>query len=452
MNRYSGNTPEARAQMLHALGLGALEELFADIPEAVRLQRPLHLPEPLWEGALAQYIGALAAANAKMNQYACFLGAGAYDRHIPALSHHLTQRQEFLTAYTPYQPEISQGTLQAIFEYQTMICELTGMDVSNASMYDGASALAEAAISACNATRRETVLVSRAIHPQYRNTLQTYCRFNGVKIEEIPYQNGATDLAALEARLAADDSVAAVLLAQPNFFGVVEDIAKAAELAHAKKALLVTAAEPVSLAVLASPGSQGADIVVGEGQGLGNPLGFGGPYLGFFATREKYMRRMPGRISGMTTDGAGRRGFVLTIQTREQHIRREKATSNICSNEALCALTAAIYMATMGKQGLREVANLSLAKAHYAQDRLVASGAFEPLFPGAPFFHEFALRATKETIPALNQRLLAEHIIGGYDLGLDYPELTGGWLIACTEKRTKEEIDNLVGKAGGRAC
>ncbi|MCL2678306.1 MAG: aminomethyl-transferring glycine dehydrogenase subunit GcvPA [Clostridiales bacterium] len=448
MHRYSGSTAAEREEMLRSLGFGSMEDLFADIPEEARLKRPLDLPAPLAEQDLVRQVSALAAQNASLDEYTCFLGAGAYDRFIPGLIKHLVSRQEFLTAYTPYQPEISQGTLQSIFEYQSMICELTGMDVANASMYDGATALAEAALCACAANRRAKVLLSAAIHPEYRKTVAAYCRFNDIAAEEIPFVNGGLDLAFLKDKL--DDGIGAVLLAQPNFFGVVEDVAAAAALTKGTKALLIVCADPLALALLEAPGRQGADIVVGEGQALGNNIAFGGPYVGFFAAKEKYLRRMPGRIAGLTRDVEGKRGFVLTIQTREQHIRRQKATSNICSNEALCALTAAVYMTVMGKEGLCEAARLSLAKAHYAYDKLLKTGRFAPLFPGAPFFSEFALQA-EEPVPELNRRLLAQKIIGGLDLSKDYPQLENGWLLALTEKRSKEEIDILAEKAGERA-
>ena len=448
MHRYSGNTAAGQEEMLRSLGFGCMEELFADIPEEARLKRPLDLPAPLAEQDLIKKISALAAQNASLDEYTCFLGAGAYDRHIPSVIGHLVSRQEFLTAYTPYQPEISQGTLQSIFEYQSMICELTGMDVANASMYDGASALAEAALCACAASRRAKILISAAVHPEYRKTVAAYCRFNSIEVEEIPFANGSVDLAFLAQKL--DDAVGAVLLAQPNFFGIIEDVAAVSALTRKTKALLVVCADPFALALLEAPGRLGADIVVGEGQALGNSMAFGGPHVGFFAAKEKYLRRMPGRIVGQTTDTEGKRGFVLTIQTREQHIRRQKATSNICSNQALCALTAAVYMTVMGKEGLREAARLSLAKARYAYEKLLETGRFAPLFPDAPFFAEFALKA-REPVEKLNQRLLKEKIIGGFDLGREYTQLAGGWLVACTEKRSKEEIDFLAGKAGERA-
>ncbi len=448
MHRYQGNHACEQKQMLDSMGVGEIEELFCDIDPRFRLQRELNLPLPLAEQQLTAHMRALAAKNANLNEYACFLGAGAYDRYIPALIHHLTSRQEFLTAYTPYQPEISQGTLQSIFEYQTMICELTGMDVANASMYDGASALAEAALSACNATRRSKILLSSAIHPEYRKTVQTYCRFSGIEVEEVPCQNGMTDFDRLATVL--NDKVAAVLIGQPNFFGIVEDVAKAAELAHAVKSMLLVTADPIALAMLEAPGNQGADIVVGEGQSLGNPIAFGGPYLGFFATTEKNLRRMPGRISGMTKDAQDRRGFVLTIQTREQHIRREKATSNICSNEALCALTAAIYMSVLGKEGLKKVAQLSFSKAHYAYDALLKTGVCRPLFENMPFCFEFAVQLDLD-IAKLNQGLLQQKIIGGYDLKEAYSALKGGYLLAFTEKRSKAEIDTLVQQIAGKA-
>ncbi len=445
MNRLSGNTPKAREEMLAQMGLKDIEELFLSVPHKVRLNRKLNLPPALSEGELSRYFTGLAEMNCNLQDYTCFLGAGAYDRYIPSVIKHLISRQEFLTAYTPYQPEISQGTLQSIFEYQTMICELTGMDAANASMYDGASALAEACSTACNATRRNKVLLSAAINPQFKKTVATYCRFNGIEVEEFPHK-GSSDWQGLEKML--DNTVASVMVAQPNFFGIVEDLAQGAELAHSFKALFVVAASPISLAILASPGSLGADIVVGEGQELGNPLAFGGPYLGYFAVKEKYLRRMPGRIVGLTRDKENRRGFVLTIQTREQHIRREKATSNICSNQALCALSAGIYLACLGKEGLKKVAGYSFSKALYAYDELLKTGAFSPLFPGQPFFGEFALKAEKEPVENLNKRLFKNKIIGGLPLEDYYPQLKNGWLIAVTEKRTKEEIDILSKKAG----
>jgi glycine dehydrogenase subunit 1 len=444
VSRYISNTPEQQLEMLASIGLETIEDLFQDIPEQVRLRRDLDLPPAVAETELVKLMREKAQQNCHLDEYACFLGAGAYDHFVPSVIDQLISRQEFYTAYTPYQPEISQGTLQSIFEYQTMICELTGMDVSNASMYDGASALAEAALMACQATRRSKVLVAKSVHPESREVVNTYCRFRGVSVEETGYSNGQVDLNGLEEKLTPD--IAAVLVQTPNFFGIIESLQEIGDLAHRNKSLFIVSVDPISLALLKSPGELGADIVVGEGQALGNAISFGGPYLGFFAATEKLMRKMPGRIVGQTKDKFGNRGFVLTIQTREQHIRREKATSNICSNQALNALTATIYLTLLGKKGLKEVANLCLQKSHYAYKELINTGNFSPLFT-APFFKEFAVKSTVP-VDELNEKLLAEKIVGGYSLERSYPELAGGWLIAVTEKRTKEEIDSLIRKVG----
>lgn len=342
MSRYISNTAEQQGEMLKEIGLDTTEDLFQDVPPEVRLKRKLDLPEELSEMELVRHMRNLAQRNCSLEEYPCFLGAGAYDHFVPSVIDQLISRQEFYTAYTPYQPEISQGTLQSIFEYQTFVCELTGMDVANASMYDGASALAEAALMACQSVRRQEILVAKSVHPESREVIDTYCKFRGIRVQEVGYQNGQVDLKDLESKITAN--TAAVIVQSPNFFGIMESLKEIAELAHGNKSLFVVSVDPVSLAVLKSPGELGADIVVGEGQALGNPVSFGGPYLGFFAATEKLMRKMPGRIVGETVDKFGNRGFVLTIQTREQHIRREKATSNICSNEALNALTATIYL------------------------------------------------------------------------------------------------------------
>jgi len=440
MSRYIPNTDENRSDMLEGLGMNSIEALFADIPQNIRLQRPLNLPGPLSEMELGKHMGGLASSNVNADEYACFLGAGAYDHFIPGVINHILSRQEFYTAYTPYQPEISQGTLQAIFEYQTMICELTGMAASNASMYDGATALAEAAVAAFQSTGRKEVLAAGTVHPESREVLKTHARFNGRHIVELGCDSGETDLNELESKIS--ENTAAVIIQSPNFFGIIEDLHSMAEIAHKNNSLLIVSADPVSLALLKSPGELGADIVVGEGQSLGNSLSFGGPYLGFFATTRELMRKMPGRIVGETTDREGRRGFVLTLQTREQHIRREKATSNICSNQALNALAATIYMTIMGRQGMKEVALLCLQKAHYAFDQLVATGKFQPVFSG-PFFKEFTVRSAV-SVKTLNKKLLEKKIIGGYELEKAYPQLSGGWLLAVTEKRTREEIDAFV--------
>lgn len=443
MASYISNTDEQQEVMLSDIGLKSIHELFTGIPGKVLLNRGLDLPPALSEMELLAHMRDLSARNSNLDEYTCFLGAGAYDHFIPSVVGNIISRQEFYSAYTPYQPEISQGTLQAIFEFQTMVCELTGMEISNASMYDGATALAEAVAMACQHTRRNEVLIANTVHQESREVFKTYAKFNGIQVKEIGYDNGRMDENGLEAQL--NGETAAVVIQSPNFFGIIEDVHKAAEMAHKNKSLLIVSADPISLGLLKSPGESGADIVVGEGQSLGNPLSFGGPYLGFLATTKQLMRRMPGRIVGETTDSEGRRGFVLTIQTREQHIRREKATSNICSNQALNALAATVYMTVLGKQGLKDVANLCLQKAHYLNEQLIKSGKFKPAF-SAPFFKEFVVKGTCP-VGDLNNKLLSEKIIGGYPLKRDYPELEDGWLLAVTEKRTRQEIDILVEKA-----
>jgi glycine dehydrogenase subunit 1 len=433
--------------MLAAIGVKTANDLFADIPENIRLNRPLNLPAPLAEPDLVKYLQQLAAANANLQEYACFLGAGAYDHYIPSTVDHVIRRSEFYTAYTQYQPEISQGYLQALWEYQSMICELTGMPVANASMYDGGTAMAEAAMMACNALRRNEIIVAKTVHPHYREVLSTYAVDLGYKLQEAGYTEGLTDKEQLEQAIS--PSTAAVIIQSPNFFGSIEDLKNLAAIVHANGAYLIAMVDPISLGILEAPGRLGADIVIGEGQPLGLAVAFGGPYLGFFATTEKLMRKMPGRIVGQTVDHEGRRGFVLTLQAREQHIRREKATSNICSNEALCALTAAVYLSTVGKQGLRQVADLSLQKAHYAFKQVTQSGVCQKVFD-APFFKEFVIHLGKP-VAEINKKLLDEKIIGGLDLGKYYPELKNCMLLCVTENRTKEEIDRLVNRLGALA-
>ncbi|MBP7176516.1 MAG: aminomethyl-transferring glycine dehydrogenase subunit GcvPA [Thermoclostridium sp.] len=443
MSDYIPNTHAQQMEMLKDIGLASMEDLFAAIPQNVRLKRELNLPAALSEMELTGQMSRMSAKNSNTDEYACFLGAGAYDHYIPAVVASLLARQEFYTAYTPYQPEISQGTLQAIFEYQTMICRLTGMDVANASMYDGSSALAEAASAACHTTGRKEILAALSVHPESREVLSTYSRFSGNKVTEVGFQRGRLDLAELEAKLS--EKTAAVVVQSPNFFGAIEDLKEIAFIAHKAKALLIVSCDPISLAILKSPGELGADIAVGEGQSMGNPLSFGGPYLGFFAAKKELLRRMPGRIVGETFDKEGRRAFVLTVQTREQHIRREKATSNICSNQALNALAATIYLTAMGKQGLRKVALLCVSKAHYAYEQLLKTGLFQPCFD-APFFKEFAVYYNGN-VTELNQKLLQYGIIGGYDLEKQYSTMKNGYLVAVTEKRTREEIDLFCAKA-----
>ncbi len=443
MQRYIPNTPEQQRDMLQSMDLADIEDLFLDIPRDVRLQRPLAIPKSHSELELTAHLQKLSDNNLGAKDYTCFLGAGAYDHYIPSIIDHMLLRQEFYTAYTPYQPEISQGTLQAIFEFQSMICELTGLEVANASVYDGATAMAEAAHLAISATRRNEVVVSETVHPESRAVLKTYLSAHGVVIKTVPMENGTVDMAALTS--AVNSNTAVIILQSPNFFGYVEDIKKAADLAHDAGALMIASVDPISLGILQSPGELGADIAVGDGQPMGVPLSFGGPYVGFMAATQKLLRSMPGRIVGATTDSRGQRAFVLTMQTREQHIRREKATSNICTNNALMALANTIYLTVMGKQGLREVAEQCLSKSHYAYAELIRTGQFEPAFT-APFFKEFTLKS-KPNVKDLNRKLLSHGILGGFDVSSEYPELLDHYLVAVTEKRTKAQIDELVKRA-----
>lgn len=443
MTRYISNTENDNKEMLKEIGIDNMRDLFKAIPDAVYLTKTLNIPDNMPELDLIKSLKALSEKNKNLNDYTCFLGAGAYDHYIPSVIDSLISRQEFYTAYTPYQPEISQGTLQSIFEYQTMICELTGMHVSNASMYDGATALTEAAMMACEATRRTEILIAKSVHPESRKVLDTYSKYRKVSIVEIGYKNGQIDIDELKSKL--NTNTAALLLQSPNFFGIIEDISSVEALVHENKSLLVVSADPISLAILESPGKLGADIVAGEAQALGSPISFGGPYLGYFATTEKLMRKMPGRVAGQTVDLNGKRGFVLTLQTREQHIRREKATSNICSNHALNALMATIYLTVLGKEGLRKLANLCIQKAHYTYKELLNTGKFTEVFT-APFFKEFVVKS-EVAVDSLNDKLFKNKIIGGYSLEKDYSDINNGWLVAVTEKRSKEEIDLLVRKA-----
>ncbi|MFA5515772.1 MAG: aminomethyl-transferring glycine dehydrogenase subunit GcvPA [Desulfuromonadales bacterium] len=446
--RYIPHTEEDVRQMLAAIGIESLERLFEEIPAELRLQRPLELPRPLSEPELLREFARLAAKNATAENHVSFLGGGAYNHFIPAVVDQLIGRSEFYTAYTPYQPEISQGTLQAIFEYQTLICQLTGMEVANASMYDGASACAEAVLMAVRATRRRQVLLSRGVHPEYRQTVETYCRYLNVELVELPCDaTGRTDLEALAREL--DGGTAAVVAGYPNFFGIIEDLAalaKAAQTAGARMVAVVQ--EPMALGLLKSPGELGADIVVGEGQSFGIPLSYGGPYLGFFAARLKDVRSMPGRLVGQTVDLEGRRGFVLTLATREQHIRREKATSNICSNQGLCALMATVYLSLLGKKGMREVARLNLSKAAYAREKIGDLKGFSLPFAG-PVFNEFVVEAPEEAV-ALLARLARQGILGGIALERWFEEMPKRFLVCVTEQNTREEIDVLAAALGGR--
>lgn len=443
---YLPHTQDERRRMLSFLGLASEEDLLAPLPQDLRLKTPPDIPPPLSEPELTRVFGGWAAMNTGAAHATCFLGAGAYQHHIPAIVNHLSSRAEFYTAYTPYQPEMSQGLLQAIFEFQTMIAELCGLPVANASLYDGATAVAEAALMALAATRRRKVVAARSVHPDYRAVLRTYLRHRDAVLVEPELGDGFLRPQALEL----DGDTAAMIAAYPNFFGLIEDLAPLAAAAHEAGAMLVVAANPAALGYLEAPGALGADLVAGEGQPLGLPLSFGGPGLGFLAAREEHLRRIPGRLVGQTRDVSGRRGFVLTLQTREQHIRRERATSNICSNSALGALRAAIHLAAAGPGGLRRIGEQCAAGAHYAMERLTAGGSFKPLFDG-PFFHEFAL-ASPVPVPLLNRRLRERGIIGGLDLSTHYPELGQAILLAVTEARTAEEIDFLAEVMEASSC
>jgi len=436
---YVPHTNEDRSEMLKAIGISGIEELFSDIPSEVKLDRKLDLPPPMSELELRKYLSELAGKNTTTDDMVSFLGAGVYDHYVPSVVKHIISRSEFYTAYTPYQAEVSQGMLQSIFEYQTLMCELTGLDISNASLYDGATAIAEAATMSSRLTRRQEIIISQAVHPEYRSTLKTYAYNLGLEVREVPFTDGSTDIEAIKELVS--DKTACVILQNPNFFGCIENMALAAEAAHEKKALFVACVDPISLGILAAPGEYGADIAVGEAQGLGIPMGFGGPHLGFMTCRQQYIRQMPGRVVGETRDNQGRRGYILTLQAREQHIRRERATSNICSNQALCALAATVYLSWLGKQGIKEVAEQCMAKAHYACEELSKIPGVERMHR-APFFKEFAIR-TPVNPETLSKGLLESNILGGLPLGRFYPELSDSLLIAVTEKRTKEEIDGL---------
>lgn len=446
-HRYLPMTDADKADMLQAVGAASIEDLLADIPQSVRFQGRLGVGEAMDEMTLMRHLRALAEKNADFGRYASFLGAGIYDHHIPAVISHLLLRGEFYTAYTPYQPEISQGELQAIFEFQSYVCELTGTAVANASMYDGATALAEAAALAYAATKRRRIVVSRAVHPEARQIVAVTAKGLGLEVVEAGCKDGLTDPAELAAKATAD--TAAVIVQSPNFFGGVEDLTAAKAAAHAVDALFVVSANPLALGLLEAPGKAGADLVIGDAQPFGIPASLGGPTCGYFAASEKWMRRMPGRIVGQTVDRDGKRGFVLTMQAREQHIRREKATSNICSNQALLALCASVYLTVMGKRGIREVASLNVQKAHYAARVLSGLKGIRLAF-SAPFFNEFVLKLPEGTdIAALNRKLLEAGFIGGYDLGKCYPELRDHLLVAVTERRSRAEIDAFAERLEG---
>jgi glycine dehydrogenase subunit 1 len=440
MTRYTSATDNDRREMLEEIGVGSIDELFEDIPEGMRLGRPLALPDGMPETEVYDRLAALATRNAHAEAETSFLGAGMYDHYVPAIVDALTSRSEFLTPYTPYQPEISQGGLQAMFEFQTAMSELTGLPVSNAALYEGPSAVASAAYLAIGATGRRKLVASRGLHPHSRESLVTYGAGYGSELFEVPLEGGITDAAALAEAI--DDETAAVFLQQPNFLGAVEDVEALGAKAKEVGALVVVACDPIALSVLKPPGECGADLAVGEGQPLGNRLDYGGPSFGFFCASEEHLRRMPGRIAGETTDVDGRRGFVLTLQTREQHIRREKATHNICTAQALNALAGMVHLAWLGKRGFVELGELLARRTAYARETLAAVEGVD-LLHEAPVVREFALRVDAPVTGVLD-RCAAEGIGAGYPLGREYAEHQDGLLVALTERRSRADIDRFA--------
>lgn len=438
--RYIPNSPEERQEMLEIVGLNSAEELFRSIPADVQLNRALNVTEPLAEPEVIGAMEALADKNTASKKPS-FLGAGVYSHYSPTIVDHLLQRSEFFTSYTPYQPEISQGTLQYIFEFQTLIAQLTGMDVANASMYDGSTATAEAVLMAQRVTRRDKVLIASSVHPEYIEVTKTYTQHGDTAIETVDFDKESgrvSDLSKL------DDKTACLVVQSPNFFGCIEDLQSLADKVHAVGALLiVVVTEAISFGLLKTPGECGADIVVGEGQSFGIPMSYGGPHLGLFACKEKYVRNMPGRLAGIAYDKNGNRGFVLTLATREQHIRREKATSNICTNQGLIALAATIYMEAMGKKGLQEVAAQNAQKAAYAKKKIAEISGFEIAF-SAPTFNEFVVRAPKNATKILEKLRTENGIVGGFALSKYYSESENDFLVCVTETNTKAQIDSLV--------
>lgn len=442
-HRYLPMTETDKKEMLETIGVNSIDELFSDIPEKVRFKGLLNIPKAKSESSLLKELKQLASKNNDTDSHVSFLGAGIYNHYKPVIVDHVISRSEFYTAYTPYQPEISQGELQAIFEFQTMIAELTGMDLANSSMYDGGTSLAEAGMLAAAHTKRKKLLVSESVHPEYREVVTTYAKGQSIEIVLVPAKNGVTDIEALKGLL--DSDTAAVMVQYPNFFGQIEDIKTIGELTHEAKSLYVVSSNPLALGVLTPPGKLGADITVGDAQPFGIPESFGGPYCGYFATTKQLMRKVPGRLVGETLDQNGLRGYVLTLQAREQHIRREKATSNICSNQALLALASSVAMTALGKQGIQEMAKQNIVKTRFAKNAFEAAG-FEVPFQGA-HFNEIVVK-TNKPVQEINKILLQKGIIGGFDLGRLYPELENHVLIAVTELRTKEEIEALVAEMG----
>lgn len=439
------NTEEDRKEMLSVIGVESFEELLSNVPQELLNADFSDLGKGLSEYEVLELLKGLANGNVSSGEAVSFLGGGAYDHFVPSIIGEIISRSEYLTAYTPYQAEVSQGTLQAIFEYQSMICALTGMDVANASMYDGASALAESGLLACRHTKRNKLVVASTITQAYRDVVKTYIQGSDIELVFVPFENGVTDIEALSSLV--DAETAAVMLQTPNFFGCIEDAEEAGKIARENGSLFIVSADPISLGILKKPGEYGADIVVGEGQSLGTPTQFGGPYLGIFAAKMNLVRRMPGRIAGQTWDLDGNRGYVLTLQTREQHIRRERATSNICTNQGIVMLSAAIYMSIMGKEGIYKVAELSTQKSHYLAEQISELSGFEVMF-GSPFFKEFVVKTPVDP-SIIIESLLEENIFAGIDLsGFDYG-IDNGLLICVTEKRTKEEMDRFVELLGG---
>src|SRR6056297_1951843 len=440
MNPYIPITPKDKETMLKKIGVDSIEDLFCDIPDHIKLKDDLNINEPLSEMEIRKRFNDLGKNNNNIDDYTCYLGGGAYDHYIPSTVAHIAGRSEFYTSYTPYQPEVSQGTLQYIFEYQSMLAELTGMDVVNASMYDGATATAEAALMALRVKRKQNkILVSKTVNPDTINVLETYCHFKDIDLEYLEEKDGVTDISSLDK---IDKDTAGVIIQNPNFYGIIEDVVEIEKATHDVKSLLIMNVDPSTLGILESPGKLGADIVVGEGQSLGIPLSYGGPYVGFMGTIGKNMRKLPGRICGETVDEDGKRGYVLTLQAREQHIRREKANSNICSNQSLYALMNTVYLSTMGKEGMKELGNQCVSKASYAYKKLLETEKFEKAFD-QPFFKEFVVKS-KVDVDKLNETLFENDIIGPLDLGKVKEGMNNHLMFSITEKRSKDEIDKLV--------
>lgn len=438
--RYIPNSAEERAKMLAEMGVQSIEDFFTSIPEHLRLDKPLNLPPAYAESELIKFFKKLSSKNSDPNSTISFLGAGAYNHFRPVVIDTLISRSEFYTTYTPYQPEIAQGTLQAIFEFQSMICFLTGMEVANASMYDGSTALAEAVLMSNRINRRKKVVISQAVHPEYRQVLETYLKSTDLTLETLPFgTSGQTTLDAIEA----DNETTAIIIQSPNFFGSIEDLEAASEKAHKAGALLISVTtEPISWGLLRSPGEAGADIVVAEGQAFGIAPSYGGPYLGIFASRSQYQRQMPGRLIGQAQDSEGNRGFVITLATREQHIRREKASSNICTNQGLFMLMATVYLSTMGRRGLQEVATQNLQKAAYAAQAISSLEGYSLMF-SAPTFNEFVVKTPRPAAEIVKD-LASRNIIAGLPLSKYYPDMTHALLVCVTEQNTKAEIDALI--------